>query len=669
MVPGTGQRFRYCLFALKIIALTFACVASCLALAGPQFPQVSAKKLAVAPIVDGVISASEWSPAAYIDDFKDRVTAQTPKADRTFAYLGFTDKGIYCAFVCEDSEPEKIIGREVVPNAEFRGEDTVTLDLNLFGTRAYDQLNEFIVNAIGTQTERIAGGRASKREWRGEWQAKTRKTDRGWECEMFVPWKMLNYPDRKSINMDLNLIRRIGRTQYEQSWANCRTNPLPELQGQWLDVQPPAPPKPKTQFLVYDAIDLEGESLHNRTGFDARIPLTQTFNGLVTVAPDFQNIEDVIAGNDFVRTERFLSDPRPFFVEGNQFFELNDRFTFGRLFYSRRINQLDIGAKTYGQLNPKLALGALLAKSTDGGSSAVVKLNNTISGTQNQRVYAVSDNRNGKTNTAIGAAFFKRWDTIGFSGELTSEQNQGEDADTAGSFQLSYQRPNTRLNARYTWVESDFAPSLGFVPWQNRRGGNAFLEVFRNYRSGSVRDTYLNIFYEQYRTYDTDVVQQGGFSIYGELSSFKDIGFGVSYSRQTFSGSLDEVLGYNLTFGKTNRFRQISLGYDRGTRQDQPSSYYSLGSSWRVANGLDIGIRQSVLELGGSDRQSIFTAQYQLASDQLISTRTVILNGSSNTYFSYRKAGLAGAEYYLIYGDPNAPTSQNRLSIKAVWAF
>ena len=623
----------------------------------------------MAPVVDGTIDLVEWSSATFIVDFRDRVTAQPPAANPTQAYLGYTEKGIFCAFICHDTEPTKIIGREILPNAEFRGEDTVTFDLNAFGTRAYDQLNEFIVNAIGTQTERIAGGRAAKREWRGEWQAKTRITERGWECEMFIPWKILNYPDKKSINMDLNLIRRQGRTQYEQSWANCRTNPLPELQGQWLDVQPPAPPKPKAQFLVYDALDLESGNIHNRTGLDARIPLTQTYNALVTVAPDFQNIEDVIAGNDFVRTERFLSDPRPFFVEGNQFFELNDRFTFGRLFYSRRIDQLDLGAKTYGQLNPKLALGALLTKSSGGGSSAVVKLNNTISGTQNQPVSMVMDNRNGITNTALGAAFFKRWDSIGFSGELTSEQNQGEDADTAGSFQLSYQRPNTRINVRYLWVENDFNPSLGFIPWQNRRGGNAFAEVFRGYRSGPIRDSYLNVFYDQYRTYDTDVLQQGGLSVYGELSTFSDIGFGLSYSRATFSGSRDETLGYNLVFGKTNRFRQFSLSYDSGTRSDQPSSYYSLGSSWRVASNFDIGFRQSVLELGGSDRQSIFTAQYQLAADQLISTRTVIIDGVSNTYFSYRKAGLAGAEYYLIYGDPNSQSSQNRLSIKAVWAF
>ena len=625
--------------------------------------------MASEPVIDGAVAPEEWSSATLIEDFRDRVTAQTPKVDRTRSYLGYTDKGIYCAFICDDSEPDKIIGREILPNAEFRGEDTVTLDLNLFGTRAYDQLNEFIVNAIGTQTERIAGGRVAKREWRGEWKAKTRKTDSGWECEIFVPWKMLNYPDRKSIDMDLNLIRRIGRTQYEQSWANCRTNPLPELQGQWLGVQPPAPPKPKAQFLVYDALDLEPESKHNRVGFDAKFALTQTYNALVTVAPDFQNIEDVIAGNDFVRTERFLSDPRPFFVEGNQFFELNDRFTFGRLFYSRRISQLDFAAKTYGQLNTKLALGAMLAKSAGGGSSAVVKLNNTISGTQNQRVSMVMDNRNGITNTALGVGFFKRWDSIGFSGELTSEQNTGEDADTAGSFQLSYQRPNTRINVRYLWVEDDFNPSLGFIPWQNRRGGNAFAEVFRNYRSGAIRDTYLNVFYDQYRTYDTDVLQQGSLSVYGELSTFADIGFGLSYSRATFSGSLDETLGYNLTFGKTNRFRQFTIGYDSGTRADQPSSYYSLGTSWRVANNLDVGFRQSVLELGGSDRQSIFTAQYQLAADQLISTRTVVLDGGTNTYFSYRKAGLAGAEYYLIYGDPNSLSSQNRLSIKAVWAF
>ena len=120
-----------------------ACAA--FSLGGPQVPQIAAKKMTAPPVVDGSIDAAEWSSATFIEDFKDRVTSQSPTADPTRAYLGYTDKGIYCAFVCEDSDPSKIIGREILPNAEFRGEDTVTLDVNTFGTRAYDQLNEFIV--------------------------------------------------------------------------------------------------------------------------------------------------------------------------------------------------------------------------------------------------------------------------------------------------------------------------------------------------------------------------------------------------------------------------------------------------------------------------------------------------------------------------------------------
>lgn len=644
-------------------------VLSCLALGAPQFPTLAAKRLVAAPIIDGVVSAEEWAEATKVDELRDRVTGQVPPRDKTSAYLAFDDKFIYVAFQCFDEEPEKIVGRELTPNAEFRGEDTVTFDINPFGTRAYDQLNEFIVNAIGTQTERLAGGRAGKREWRGQWKAATRRTEQGWECEMAIPWKMLNYPGGDKLNMDINLIRRQGRSLFEQSFANYRPNPLPELQGQWQGVTPPAPPKAKAQYLLYDALDIESGIVHNRIGADARIPLTPTVNSLISVAPDFQNIEDVVAGNDFVRIERFLNDPRPFFTEGSQFFDVNDRFSFGRLFYTRRIEKLDVGAKAFGQLNPKLAVGAMVAKEPDGTTSSVLKINNTVSGVQNQRAYVVTRQSGGNQNVALGTSFFKRWDTIGLSGELTAEKNDGEDYDTAGSFQFNYLRPTTRVTARYTWVEPNFAPALGFIPWTNRKGFFLFADINREVRKGPIRSYVFDFFASEYRTYDTNVVQQGGYSFFGELTGRNDMAVAARFGRETFSGSIDQVAGLDLTFNKTNRFRTIKLFYDNGIRQDEPSSYYGVEASWRIAENFDLGLKQSVLELGGADRQTIFTAQKQLAADQFITTRTVVLGDDINTYFSYRKAGNAGAEYYLIVGDPNARTSQNRLSFKVVWAF
>ena len=663
----SGGTFLSVLKKLFLFCVLAGLTGSCLA---DGVPRLEAKKLSLAPTIDGVLSPGEWEMASKVEALRDRVTGQFPSAEyRTEVYMGYNKEAIFVAFYCHDSEPEKIVGREIQPNSEFRGEDTVTVDLNLFGTRAYDQLNEFIVNSIGTQTERIAGGRSSKREWRGLWTAKTSKAADGWICEIAIPWKMLNFPEKKRLDVDLNLIRKQGRTLFEQSLANYRPNPLPELQGVWESVEPPAPPKAKPQFLAYSALDTEGGTVTLRQGLDAKYAFTSSLNGLVSVSPDFRNVEDVIAGNDFVRVERFLNDPRPFFQEGSNFFELTDRFSFGRMFYTRRISQFDIGMKTFGLINPKLSVGAMHTSTVEGEKSTVVKFANTISGTQSQRAFFTSTNLGGVVNSSFGGSINKRWDTVGLSMEVAGEKNAGSKLDTAGSFQVSYNRPTTYLSARYTWVSPEFGPSLGFVPWRDRKGFNFAAMLNRNWRSGIFRDYGIFAIASEYRTYDTNEIQEGGYSISGDLSTMSDLGLSLVRTSQTFFGKRDDITGFGLTFNKSNRFKQLGFYTESGTRGDRPSSYYSLNGTFRIGNNFDIGLRQSLLELDGTDKQTILSALWQKSNDTTISTRIATTPGGTNAYLSFRKAGNAGAEYYMILGDPNALSTTNRLSLKAIWAF
>ncbi|MGK4455701.1 hypothetical protein, partial [Klebsiella pneumoniae] len=88
--------------------------------------------------------------------------------------------------------------------SEFNGEDTFQIKLNPFGNRNWNGVSRFQVNLLNTQSENIAGGRSSKREWRGIWQYATRKQKDGWTGSMRIPWKILNYPPGKRLDMDLN---------------------------------------------------------------------------------------------------------------------------------------------------------------------------------------------------------------------------------------------------------------------------------------------------------------------------------------------------------------------------------------------------------------------------------------------------------------------------------
>jgi hypothetical protein len=635
-------------------------------LSAQTVPIAKAQELGTAPTIDGNLSEGEWGQAFHITPFLDRVTIKESK-DRTEGWLGFTKKAIYVAYYCRDTEPEKIVGREIIPNSEFNGEDQVLFSINAFGNRSFDNLSRFIVNVLGTQTENIAGGRSSKREWRGEWKAKTSRVADGWICEMEIPWAILNYPDKGKTNMDINLVRTQGRTLFEQSWANVRQNPLPELQGIWEGVEPPKPPKAKVQYLAYAAPELDRGTARSRFGLDARYAFSPSFNGLASVSPDFKNIEDVIAGIDFVRTERFLNERRPFFNEGQDYFDLTDRFGFGRMFYSRRIQEFDLGAKTFGQLDPTTRLGTLLSTNFSGQKAAILNYGKTVSAKESYNVFGTY-NADNTENHSLGFEYFKRVGLIGFSAGASMEKTNGTKTDTAGQVAVSYEGQNSFAILRYMWVTPDFNPGLAFIPWTNRRGGYFYGNKELQFRTGAIRSINIEGNFDEFREYD-GTGQEIGYNIGMNVQTRKDMEFGVNKSRYRYGDARDETTNYYLGFNVTNRFKQFRIFSQNGIQNDKPSKFYGVGVNYRLLNNFDVSFDRSVLELDGTTGQSIMTSAYQLSPLDLVSSRVVWSGTDTNAYLSYRRTGSTGLDLFLILGDPNAAKTTSRIALKAVWAF
>ena len=651
----------------SLFALIGLTTLTAVANAGDTVPTIRGARLEKPPTIDGKLDAEEWTSAATTNVFLDRSSGGEPN-EPTQAWLAYTKKGIFLAFYCKDREPEKIIGREIIPNSDFKGEDSVSFGINPFGSRTFSQLSQFTVNVKGTKSERIAGGRTDKREWRGDWNAATSIIKDGWICEIEIPWEMLNLPSKPKTNMDINFVRIQGRTQNSHSWANARQNPLPELQGIWEGVEPPAPPKPKLQFLGYTAPEIDKGIFENRMGLDVRYPFTSSVTGVMSFAPDFKNIQDVIPGIDFVRTERFLSESRPFFSEGSGFFQMGDSMGgFGSMFYSRRIADFDMATKVFGQATPSLAFGALYTNKFDGSKAAVFNVNKTLSPTSSVGLYGTTS-ATGTENTSVGMNFRRRTGPIGFNFSTAMEKDKGSKVDTAGTFGLSYEGNGDFLFAQYMWITPEFSPSLGLVPWDDRKGGYLYYSRNRTIKQGSIRDTRFNFSTSEFRTY-SGVLQENGFSSSMNVGFKNDIGIGLAKVRTTYSGILDDYNVVGVGFNVSNRQKQFAMNYQWGTQNGLPSNYYIMKFGYRLVNNLDLSINKSVLELNGASRQTVGTLAYQLSSQDLISSRYVMRGNNQNLFFSYRHAGFKGAEYYLIYGDPNALKTSNRISIKAVWAF
>jgi hypothetical protein len=82
-------------------------------------------------------------------------------------------------------------------------------------------LSFFYLNPRGTKYARLAGGRATKLEWEGDWQAAARIVADGWTAEMAIPWSILNYPTVKGpTTIGINFLRFHKRANMISNWSN-----------------------------------------------------------------------------------------------------------------------------------------------------------------------------------------------------------------------------------------------------------------------------------------------------------------------------------------------------------------------------------------------------------------------------------------------------------------
>jgi hypothetical protein len=269
---------------------------------------------------------------------------------------------------------------------------------------------------------------------------------------------------------------------------------------------------------------------------------------------------------------------------------------------------------------------------------------------------------------------YTRKDTIGFDAGFSAEKDGGSKTDTAGTAALSYQRPNIFAIARCSWVTPEFNPSLAFIPWTDRRGGYAYLTASNEFRKGPIRSGVFNASSSEFRTYKGDL-QEGGWDSSAASEFRNDMQINFGRSRYRYFGSLDDTAWLGLNFNISNRFKRFGVGYQEGTLSDQPSRQFDFGSSFRVGKNLDLSLRNTILTQSAGlptetvTRQTVGTLAYQMSPADLISSRFVWNGDNLNAYLSFRHTGFAGTDYYLILGDPNAPTTSNRLAAKIVWSF
>lgn len=342
-------------------------------------PTVSIPRVVAEIEVDGALDEPVWAQAARLTDFwQFQPVDSRPAEERTEVRAWYSPSAIHFGILAYDSQPAAI--RATVADRDaVDADDHVIVYLDTFNDRRRAYF--FTVNPLGVQQDgvRSEGASSAGSLFGGSidrnpdflFDSRGIVTAQGWQAELRIPFKSLRYSGDGPQTWGLNVVRRVQRTGYEDTWTDVRRanasfllqagaiTGLHDLQrGLTVEVQP---------FFTASAAGSRDAEIGEFTrqdvdpsgGMNLRLGLTSlSFDG--TFNPDFSQVEsDASQVTINERFALFYPEKRPFFLEAIELFS-----TSNQLVYTRRIAEPIAGGKLTGKVG-RLGLAYLAAVDQD----------------------------------------------------------------------------------------------------------------------------------------------------------------------------------------------------------------------------------------------------------------------------------------------------------------
>lgn len=444
-------------------------------------------------VVDGALSEAVWERAAMLTGFSQfSPTDGIPAADSTQVFLWYSPTALYVGV--RAFEAHGAVHATLADRDKISSDDNVQLLLGTF--HDHRQAYLFAVNPLGIQmdgtiveTGRIGGGGFSA-ALAGRappdlnqdfvFASKGRITNYGYEIEIRIPFKSLKYQSTDVQSWDINVVRDVQHSGFEDSWAPAkRANASFLAQAGTLDGM--------TGFdrgLVLDlnpVVTRKAFGAPGPTGWAYSHPLPQ-FGGTAmwgvtnnfrlngTVHPDFAEVESD-AGQIVLDPRRALRFPekRPFFLEGLEQFTVPNG-----LIYTRRIASPDEALKLTGKV-AGTTLGVLSAIDNqslsptghDPTTYAVVRAQRDVGG-ESRIGMAYTDRAVGGDDNKVadvdGRLVFGKVYTEQFQYARSLDRTSGVSRN-APLWESILSRNGKRFGFRYTLtgISDDFRAPTGFI--------------------------------------------------------------------------------------------------------------------------------------------------------------------------------------------------------------
>ncbi len=640
------------------------------AVAAYRHPVIDAPRCGAPPTIDGVIDDPCWSAAYHTDRFWNTASRRAP-CERTEAWFCLDRHAVYVAVHAHDSHPHEVKCQETKRGGNIWSDDYIEIGID--ADHAGDRLFWFQVTANGTQHDDIPGGSDAKIEWRGDWTGASRRVPDGWTMEARIPFAILRYPAGQSV-WGLNIARNYPRTGEWWNWP-----PQPELFNghEIAEIRGLQLPRLTARPVIMPHVQTEFADGHfgARIGVDAKYTHPGGMTGVAAWNPDFRDIENDVESIDFSYTERQYSERRPFFVEGSDFLPPTT------MLYTRRIPELDLGAKVFGT-HGRTSIGVLDARAFGERNDAAVQVRQRIARDSEAALAYVGTEQRGLANDTYHAraTYSDTRDAdrqLTLKGDVYQTRTRGGEGGglwrVYGSGSLGDGRP--RGWAEYRRVDRTFVPADGYAPDIDLAGVSGGLTLSSSFLGRRTECRTLALTGGDYDRldgthYHTDLAASYGVD-YREGRSWQ-----VGWSRSDRLLSRDHTWSASVSWNTKTLNRNGSADVVEGREDGARYRYWDVWQGLKLRDGLfvNLGYEARTSDYAGRDRdqhlwRTTASLNYDIDRERTIAGRLLTGSEGTNLFLSYRQEVRTGMDLFVILGDPNAGATEGRIAVKAKWTY
>jgi hypothetical protein len=331
------------------------------------------------PIIDGKDDDAVWRTARAVSEFRQFDPREdAPPLFRTEFKIAYDARNLFVFVRAFDPHPDSLM--HALTRRDVRGaSDQIIVMIDSYNDHRTGY--EFSVNPDGVKRDYAIYNDGNEDDaWNAVWDVETTVDSLGWTAEFRIPLSQLRYADSPTHTFGLGVWRDIERYKQRVSWPLFRPtrNGLSSQLGQVVGVDNIVSPHrlEVTPYSVAKNLSRAAGSGFERVqqatvGADLKYGVTSNMTLDATVNPDFGQVEADPAVLNLSAFETFLSERRPFFVEGTGLYKFDVNCSIVNcnsegLFYSRRIGRAPQLLDSYGDASSPTSTSILAATKLTG---------------------------------------------------------------------------------------------------------------------------------------------------------------------------------------------------------------------------------------------------------------------------------------------------------------